>query len=207
MRKLLLAVLALFALLVVNSAYLGAVTFRQWLSGLVLEDRVYQAMFLGHLVLGIAIIAPVLIYGVMHLRRAIRRPNRLAVRLGLILFGCVIVLLVSGIALTAGYPPSNCATRCSARSPTGRTSPPRSWSAGSSSCIAWPDARSAGRSERELVPSPSASVPWASPWPVATPLTRPRPNLSRALRDLTSESHDSMRHSEKRDEDIVRAGA
>ncbi len=104
MRKLLLAVLALFALLVVNSAYLGAVTFRQWLSGLVLEDRVYQAMFLGHLVLGVAIIAPVLIYGVMHLRRAIHRANRLAVRLGLVLFGCVIVLLVTGIALTRGLP-------------------------------------------------------------------------------------------------------
>ena len=29
----------------------------------------------------------------------------------------------------------------------------------------------------------------------------------RALRDLTSESHDSMRHSEKRDEDLVRADA
>ena len=104
MRKLLLAVLGLFALLVVNSSYLGAVTFRQWLSGLNLEDRVYQAMFLGHLVLGVAIIAPVLIYGVMHLRRAIHRPNRLAVRLGLVLFGCVIVLLVTGIALTRGLP-------------------------------------------------------------------------------------------------------
>ena len=104
MRKLLLAVLALFALLVVNSAYLGAVTFRQWLSGLSLEDRVYQAMFLGHLVLGLSIIAPVLIYGVMHLRRAIRRPNRLAVKLGLVLFGCVIVLLVTGLALTRGLP-------------------------------------------------------------------------------------------------------
>ena len=104
MRKLLLAVLALFALLVVNSAYLGAVTFRQWLSGLALEDRVYQAMFLGHLVLGVAIIAPVLIYGVMHLRRAIHRPNRLAVKLGLVLFGCVVVLLVTGVALTRGLP-------------------------------------------------------------------------------------------------------
>ena len=104
MRKLLLAVFALFALLVVNSAYLGAVTFRQWYSGLSLEDRVYQAMFFGHLVLGIAIIAPALIYGAMHLRRAIHRPNRLAVRLGLVLFACVIVLLATGIALTRGLP-------------------------------------------------------------------------------------------------------
>ncbi len=104
MRKLLLAVLALFAVLVVNSAYLGAITWQQWFTGEVLEDAVYQAMFLGHLALGLAIVAPVLIYAAMHLRRAIHRPNRLAVRLGLVLLGCVIVLLLSGIALTRGVP-------------------------------------------------------------------------------------------------------
>ena len=104
MRRLLVTVLALFAVLVVNSAYLGAVSWRQWFTGASLEDAVYQSMFLTHLVLGLAIIAPALIYGVMHLRRAIRRPNRLAVRLGLILFACVIVLLATGIALTRGVP-------------------------------------------------------------------------------------------------------
>ena len=104
MRKLLLAVLGLFALLMVNSVYLGAVTWRQWLSGISLEDTVYQAMFFGHLALGLVILAPALIYGVMHLRRAIGRPNRPAVRLGLVLFACVIVLLGTGIALTRGVP-------------------------------------------------------------------------------------------------------
>ena len=104
MRKLLLAVLALFALLTVNSAYLGAVTWRQWWSGESLEDAVYQTMFLAHLAFGLLIVVPALVYGIMHLRRAIHRPNRLAVRLGLILFACVIVLLGSGIALTRGVP-------------------------------------------------------------------------------------------------------
>ena len=84
MRKLLLAVLVLFAVLVVNSAYLGAITYREWLTGESLEDAVYLSMFLGHLLLGIGITLPVLVYGVMHLRRAIGRPNRLAVRLGLV---------------------------------------------------------------------------------------------------------------------------
>ena len=41
MRKLLLAVLVLFALLVLNSAYLGAITYREWLTGESLEDAVY----------------------------------------------------------------------------------------------------------------------------------------------------------------------
>ena len=104
MRKLLVVVFALFALLVVNSVYLGAVTFREWQTGSSLEDSVYLSMFLGHLVLGLAITVPVLVYGVMHLRRAIGRPNRLAVRLGLILFASVIVLLATGFGLTRGIP-------------------------------------------------------------------------------------------------------
>ena len=94
----------MFALLVVNSAYLGAVTWRQWLTGRSLEDAAYHAMFLAHLLLGAAIIAPALVYGVLHMRRALGRPNRLAVRLGLALFACVIVLLATGIALTRGLP-------------------------------------------------------------------------------------------------------
>ena len=104
MRKLLLAVLVLFALLVLNSAYLGAITFREWLTGESLEDAVYLSMFLGHLLLGVAITFPVLVYGIMHLRRAAGRPNRLAVRLGLALFGCVILLLATGFGLTRGIP-------------------------------------------------------------------------------------------------------
>ena len=104
LRKLLLAVLVLFALLVVNSAYLGIVTWRQWLAGESIEDAVYQSMFLAHLALGLLILGPALVYGALHLRRAIRRPNRLAVRLGLVLFACVLVLLGTGIALTRGLP-------------------------------------------------------------------------------------------------------
>ena len=104
MRKLLLAVMVLFALLAVNSTYLGTITWRQWLTGESLEDAVYLSMFLGHLILGLAIVVPAIVYGIMHLNRAIRRPNRLAVRLGLVLFGCVIVLLATGIGLTRGLP-------------------------------------------------------------------------------------------------------
>ena len=102
LRRLLLAVLTLFALLVVNSVYLGAVSWRQWWSGESLEDALYQAMFLAHLALGLAILAPAIAYGIAHLRRAIGRPNRLAVRLGLCLFATVLVLLGTGLALTRG---------------------------------------------------------------------------------------------------------
>jgi hypothetical protein len=56
MRKLLVVVLVLFAILVVDSVYLGAITFMQWLRDVNLEDVIYQSVFLVHLVLGLAII-------------------------------------------------------------------------------------------------------------------------------------------------------
>ena len=104
MRKLLVVVLVLFAILVVDSVYLGAITFLQWLEDVNLEDAVYQSAFLVHLALGFAIVIPAIVYAILHLRRAIGQPNRLAVRLGLSLFATVLLLLVSGIALTRGVP-------------------------------------------------------------------------------------------------------
>ena len=104
LRKLLVAVLVLFALLIVNSTYLGAVSLLQWLRDASLEGPLYQSMFLGHLALGFAIALPAIIYAVLHLRRAIHRPNRLAVRLGLTLFAIVLLLIGSGVALTRGIP-------------------------------------------------------------------------------------------------------
>ena len=104
LRKLLVAVLVLFALLIVNSIYLGAVSLLQWLRDASLEGPLYQSMFLAHLALGSAIALPAIIYAVLHLRRAIHRPNRLAIRLGLTLFAVVLLLIGSGIALTRGIP-------------------------------------------------------------------------------------------------------
>ena len=104
LRKLLVVVLVLFALLVVNSIYLGAVSLLQWFEGASLEGPLYQSMFLGHLALGFAIALPVIVYAGLHLRRAIHRPNRLAIRLGLALFAVVLLLIGSGVALTRGIP-------------------------------------------------------------------------------------------------------
>ena len=104
LRKLLVAVLVLFSLLVVDSVYLATITFLQWLNDVTLENAVYQTAFLAHLVLGIVIIVPSIVYAILHLRRAIDRPNRIAVRLGLALFATLIVVLITGIALTRGIP-------------------------------------------------------------------------------------------------------
>ena len=54
LRKLLYVVFGLFALLVVDSAYLGTITWFEWRFGKTLQDYFYQIVFLLHLVLGIA---------------------------------------------------------------------------------------------------------------------------------------------------------
>ena len=100
LRKLLLPVFALFAVLAVDSVYLGSVTWFEWWSGWTVEDYFYQVMFLLHLVLGFLIVVPVIVFGTLHIRNAWRRPNRRAVAAGLALFTTALVLLASGIALT-----------------------------------------------------------------------------------------------------------
>ncbi len=98
--RLLTVVFALFALLAVNSTYLVAIRILEWRTGETYQDYFYLVVFLAHLVLGVLMIAPVVVFGVIHLRNAIGRPNRRAVRAGLALFTTSIVLLVSGVLLT-----------------------------------------------------------------------------------------------------------
>ena len=104
LRRMLLLVFALFALLAINAAYLSAVTFAEWLSGETFQGRFYQVMFLLHLVLGLVLIPPLLVYGIRHMRLALHLPNRNAVRAGLALFVVAVLLLASGLALTRGLP-------------------------------------------------------------------------------------------------------
>src|SRR5262245_5080121 len=99
LKKLLWVVFGLFALLGVNSVYLAAITFAQWLKGATFENYFYQVMFLGHLVLGVAITLPVILFGIFHIYNTHNRPNRRAVIAGYALFAAAIALLVSGFLL------------------------------------------------------------------------------------------------------------
>ncbi|MFO0829048.1 MAG: multiheme c-type cytochrome [Phycisphaerales bacterium] len=92
-------VFALFAILCVNSTYLGLITFLEWRSGLQLQNYFYQWMFLVHLVLGILITAPVVVFGLAHARNANNRPNVWAKRVGWALLLIAIVLLLTGFLL------------------------------------------------------------------------------------------------------------
>jgi len=92
-------VFALVGVLGANSAYLGAITFMEWVSGRTYQNYFYQWMFLGHLVLGLLLVGPVVVFGILHLRKARNRPNRRAVRAGYALFALTLAVLVTGVAL------------------------------------------------------------------------------------------------------------
>lgn len=99
LRLVLFAVFALFALLAANSVYLGAVTLLERVRGVSYQGYFYQMMFLAHLALGLLLIVPVVVFGLIHARNSSNRPNRRAVRVGYTLFAVSLVLLVSGLAL------------------------------------------------------------------------------------------------------------
>ena len=99
LRRLLKAAFVLFGLLAVNSLYLASVTVVEELSGDLYQDFLYQIMFLLHLLLGLLIILPAVVFGALHLRNAWPRPNFRAVRAGLALYLTVLLLLISGLAL------------------------------------------------------------------------------------------------------------
>ncbi len=100
LKKLLLVLLAAFAVLSVNSVYLVSVTIFEWSRQQTYQNYFYQYMFLFHLVVGLAIILPVVLFGIFHIRNAYTRPNRRAVRAGLALFATSLILLLTGIILT-----------------------------------------------------------------------------------------------------------
>ncbi len=100
LRRLLAALLVLFGVLLIDSLYLVSVTAVEEVSGETLQNAFYLYLFLAHLVLGLALVLPALIFGALHFLRARRRPNRYAVRAGIGLYLSLVLLFGSGIVLT-----------------------------------------------------------------------------------------------------------
>src|SRR5262249_12275293 len=86
LRLVLLVIFGLVALLGANSVYLTSVTFLGWLKQASYENYFYQYMFFAHLVLGLVLVLPVILFGIGHIKNAHDRPNRRAVRVGYVLF-------------------------------------------------------------------------------------------------------------------------
>jgi tetratricopeptide (TPR) repeat protein len=102
LRLLLNFIFGLVAVLGANSLYLSSITYLEWLhrdEGLVYQNYFFQLMFLGHLVLGLLLVLPFVLFGILHIRNAHDRPNRRAVRVGYGLFAISLVVLFTGVAL------------------------------------------------------------------------------------------------------------
>ncbi len=99
LRVLLFCIFGLVAILGANSAYLLSITVLESVTKLTYQNYFYQYMFLAHLVLGLLLIVPFVIFGVFHIKNSYNRPNRRAVRVGYALFIVSLILLFSGIAL------------------------------------------------------------------------------------------------------------
>jgi len=101
LRMLLYFIFGLVAVLGANSAYLAGVTFMEWFKGggVSYQNYFYQYMFLGHLGLGLLLLLPVVVFGLIHLKNSYNRTNKRAVRVGYMLFIISLVVLFSGVAL------------------------------------------------------------------------------------------------------------
>ena len=90
-------VFGLFAMLMANSIYLASITSLEAITQKLYQDYFYIWMFFLHLVLGLVLIVPFIVFIAFHLRATFRRKNRSAVRVGYFLLFIVIALLFSGL--------------------------------------------------------------------------------------------------------------
>ena len=100
LKVLLLLVFVSFAALGATGAYLGSISFLNWLRDpIVYTNYAYLCLFLVHVGLGVAMVLPFFAFGIIHFLSAHRRKNRLAVKLGLAVFAAGIVICLTGLAL------------------------------------------------------------------------------------------------------------
>jgi tetratricopeptide (TPR) repeat protein len=99
LKKVLVGVLGLFALLSVNSLYLGSITLLEWATGQLFQTPFYFFMHFAHVALGVLLAVPAIVFTLLHWKAAHDRPNRRAVRAGIGLALAVLLTLVSGVLL------------------------------------------------------------------------------------------------------------
>jgi hypothetical protein len=103
LRILLYFIFGLVAILAANSVYLSAISFLEWVKSdpnATYQSWFYMVMFGTHLGLGLLLVLPVVVFGLVHMRNAYDRPNRRAVKVGYLLFATSLVVLITGLMLT-----------------------------------------------------------------------------------------------------------
>ena len=98
-RPLVQVVFAGAAIMGLNAGYLALVTLLEQATGDSYQDWFYLYMFLAHVVLGIMLMIPVFGFIAGHARNVYNRPNRPAVRAGLVLATITVILFASGFFL------------------------------------------------------------------------------------------------------------
>ena len=100
LRVLLLAVFGLFAFLGATGVYLSAVTVLNYVRSPQSYTTPFSLwVFLAHSALGVLGTLPFLVFGAIHWKTAHHRANRVAIRLGMLLFLSGLLVCVSGFAL------------------------------------------------------------------------------------------------------------
>ncbi|MDB5391684.1 MAG: putative O-linked N-acetylglucosamine transferase, family [Planctomycetaceae bacterium] len=99
LKRLLMVVFVMLALLGANSGYLAAITGLEWITGQTYQDSFYLWMVLAHVALGILILGPFLAFGFIHMFTSWNRKNKRAIRVGYALFAACLVVLISGLFL------------------------------------------------------------------------------------------------------------
>jgi tetratricopeptide (TPR) repeat protein len=99
MKILLFIIFGSAAFLGASGAYLTAIRILEWARSVTVTNQFTLGMFMAHIIVGILIVLPFLYFGISHLVTARKRPNRLAVRLGIALFATSLSVGLSGLAL------------------------------------------------------------------------------------------------------------
>lgn len=100
LRSLLLVLFAAFAVLGATGAYMAAITVLNWADSSRLYTNAFTFwMVLLHCLVGLLGIVLFLTFGGIHLFTAWKRPNRVAVRLGLLVLALGLVVSISGLGL------------------------------------------------------------------------------------------------------------
>ncbi len=100
LKVLLALIFASVAVLGATGAYLSAITFLNWYRAPSTYTSPFTLwMFIGHVGIGVAAILPFFVFGMYHFLTARNRPNKIAVRLGLLMFGTGILVCLTGLAL------------------------------------------------------------------------------------------------------------
>ena len=99
LRPLLWVTLIGFALLGANGAYLASVKVIGLFAGDVQQTYFSLAMLVAHVGLGVLLLVPFVGFGLIHLVTSWNRPNKRAIRYGVILLAVGIIVLVTGFVL------------------------------------------------------------------------------------------------------------